>query len=167
MNLYEINQRIREIFDAIEAAEGELPEDLEQYLDAIETERGEKLKSLATVLHELRTEAKSIKATAMVIREEYERVRGLSESKQAQADRLERYLLRTTQHGENYDWGHLKFRHTHSVVGNPKVEPEMLPPEYQRVIVEPKLKELRADLKNNPSLEKYFEVVEVPRIQLK
>ena len=167
MNLFEINQRIREIFDAIEAAEGELPEDLEQYLDQIETERGEKLKSLATVLHELRTEAKSIKATAQVLREEVERVRGLAANKEAQAERLERYLLRTTQHGEVYDWGHLKFRHTHSVVGQPKVDPELLPAKYQRVTVEANLRDLRADLKSDPSLEKYFEVVDVPRIQLK
>lgn len=167
MNLFEINQRIREIFDTIEQAEGELPEDLEQYLDQIETERGEKLKSLATVLHELRTEAKSIRATAAVVRGEYERIRDRATDKEAHADRLEQYLLRTTQHGEHYDWGHLKFRHTHSVVGNPKVEPELLPAKYQRVIVEAKLSELRADLKTDPTLERYFEVIDVPRIQLK
>ena len=85
MKLYEINYKIRELWDKIEAQEGELTEEDIQMLESLEVAKDEKVKAYGVIIREISSEIAECKA-------EMDRIKGIADKKKRNLERLKTTL---------------------------------------------------------------------------
>lgn len=160
MKLYEINAKIAQLLATVEAAGGELTNDMQMMLNDLEVAQSEKIASIVGII-------KQEEERRAAIKREKERLSALDTHSEKKIDWLESYLTSCIGAGNNYDGQTFKIgwrKSTETVVDDEALLPKLYIKEV--VTYKPDKELIKADLKNGATIEG-ARLLEKQNIQIK
>lgn len=169
MNIYEIDRNfadaMEEIMLVFDEETGEVTdidkfEELKRRLNELQEERNTKISNVACWYKQLCAEAEAIKAEKMVLAKR-------QQTAEKKAENLKKYLEYALQ-GEKFKDARvsISYRNTKSVGFTEEFSAETLPPEFQKITIEPKKTELKKAIEDG-MIFPGVEIVEKTSMQIK